>query len=209
MNLHAELSEGCARAPATTPWTGRCCCSRNCPDLLGSHKCKKPNQKKSLKHTPSKQISRKNLKCPDIMNPEPATPLMHGLSHRLFSVDLWAARTRRAARIYSSVSLTAAPTPNPTGWCLYSALPSFAWTFIQHRCSTHHPKSLTWAVSPVQPYQPMHWPLPDPVGFALRKCFDLLIFLCLLPQSPHHSYLSCEENTVFIKALENVSCLIL
>lgn len=34
--------------------------------------------------------------------------------------------------------------PKPTGWCLCSALPSFAWMIVQRCCSMHHPKSLTW-----------------------------------------------------------------
>ena len=140
---------------------------------------------KSLKHTPSKQISRKNPKCPDVISPEPATPLMHGLSHRLC---LWTDGLPEpaVARLYSSASLAAAPAPSPAGCCLYSALPSSAWTAVRCCRSMHHPKSLTRAV---------HWPLPGPVGFAPRKFFALLAFLCLLPQSPRHSYLSCEQNT--------------
>jgi len=61
-------------------------------------------------------------------------------------------------------------------------------------------------VSPVQPQQPVHWLLPDPMGFAPRKFFDLLAFICLLPWSL--SQLSCEQHTVFTKVLENVSFLI-
>lgn len=95
--------------------------------------------------------------------------------------------------------------PKPTGCCLCSALPSFAWMIIQRCCSMHHPKSLTWCsrASPCTGHSQIL------SGLNQRN-----VFTCWLFSASFHKALAFRTSAVSktqssLKHLKNVSWLIL